>query len=504
MKSKRFFYRFFLLVVLFILSLIFSTSFAQLGFEKSYGGSGSEGGIGVVNTSDGGYVISGYTSTFTGDYDLYLMKVNVLGSVEWSKVYRSYGYDDKLQEIKEIPTGGYYSVGYIEGGYGATDHAILKVDATGNVVWAKNFGGYQSDVLRGVSLTNDGGIIVSGFNASFGAGAKDVQAIKFSGNGNVEWAKTYGSFYEEFNATIIVLSDGNYLIAGDTDISGSYDIRPLLIKTDPSGNIIWAKVYPGYVEDWARFAVETSDGGFIISGDTKSYGLGGTQDIYLIKTDSIGNVEWAKAYGGIGNESGYCILQNYDGKYAVAGFTNSFGFGANDAFLMEVSMDGTLDWFYTYGGQQNDYAFWLKETTDSGYVISGRRASNSLGGDDIYVIKTDKNGNSSCEFTTPNVNVFEILNLQASNYTLFTSNVINVNDLPLTVITVNSATKVFCETVPVELTSFWGDCLSSGIILQWITATEVNNSGFQIERKTENTEFTYIGFVPGFGHYNSN
>ena len=400
--------------------------------EKTYGGLNSEKGVVIDKTSDGGFIIGGSTASFTSDQDLYLIKLDSTASLEWSKVYHSPGFLDRLHGVRQTAEGNYYLSGYIEGGFGFVDHVMMKVDGSGNVIWAKNFGGIEAEELRKLSLTPDGGLFVAGYNASFGAGAKDVQAIKLSGDGTVEWAKTYGTFYEDFNSSNIVASDGNYVLSGAVDISGSYDIRPTLIKTDTLGNILWAKYYTGFNNDWSRNVIETIDGGYLIVGETRSYGFGGSEDIYLIKTSVSGNVEWAKAYGGIGNERGYEILQNSDGKYIITGYTNSYGFGGYDAFLMKVDVIGNLEWFHTYGGNTDDYTSDVKETSDNGFVLIGRRSTNTFGSDDVYLIKTDQYGNSSCEFGSFNANVFDIQNLVAVDISMSTSSTISVADLKLT------------------------------------------------------------------------
>lgn len=484
----------YLISFLLICILPFEYLFAQIYFEKSYGGTASERGTTIDLTTDGGYIITGSSSSFTSDQDMYLLKLNKLGSIVWSKVYHSFFSFDRLHGVKHTPDGGYYLTGYIEGGFGFIDHAIMRIDSIGNIIWAKHFGGAEAEELREVCITLDGGALVSGYNASYGPGAKEIQAIKFSPSGDVEWAKTYGNIYEDFNASILILSDGNFLLVGATDVSGFYDVRPLLIKTDTLGNIIWAKIYSGVIEDWARFALETDDGGILIVGDTRSYGLGGSADIYLIKTDSLGNVQWANAYGGIGTEKGYGVTKSIDGNYVITGYTNSFGFGGYDAFLMKVDLNGDVDWFYTYGGQSDDYAFKVLETPDSGYVLIGGRKSNSLGGEDVYIIKTDKFGISGCDFSMPNVNVFQITNLLAEDYVLSTLEVISVADLSLTVVNPNSAAKFYCGSIPVELKSFNYKLENRSVVISWSTATETNNMGFKVLRN--NIE---IGFVSGHG-----
>jgi hypothetical protein len=364
-------------------------------------------------------VIGGSTASFSSSEDMFLVKLDSTGLIQWTKVYNSFGYD-RIHGIKQTTDGGYYISGYVGDGNGLFDMAIAKIDAVGNIVWAKYSGSAQAEEFRKLSITPNGGFLVAGYNASIGMGAKDVQAMKISSSGTIEWAKTYGTMNEDFNSSCIVTSDGNYVLSGALDISGSYDVRPTLIKLDTLGNIIWAKYYQGYIEDWGRDLIETPDGGFILVGDTKSYGLGGSQDIILIKTNVSGNVEWAKAIGGIGNEMVHCAVLTSDSKCVISGSTNSYGFGNYDAFLMKIDLSANIEWFHTYGGNTNDNGYDVVEGIDQGFALTGRRSSNTLGGDDVWLIKTDAAGFSDCAFGTFNPNVFVISNLQAINLNMGT------------------------------------------------------------------------------------
>jgi photosystem II stability/assembly factor-like uncharacterized protein len=465
----------------------------QTQFEKTYGGINSERGVVIDGTNDGGYVIGGSTASFSSSEDMFLVKLDSTGIIQWTKVYNSFGYD-RIHGVKQTTDGGYYLSGYVGDGNGLFDMAIAKIDAIGNIVWSKYSGSVQAEELRKLSLTPDGGLLVAGYNASIGVGSKDVQTMKISSNGTIEWAKTYGTLYEDFNSSCKVASDGNYVLSGALDISGSYDVRPTLIKLDTLGNIIWAKYFQGYIEDWGRDLIETPDGGFLIVGDTKSYGLGGSQDIFLIKTDNSGNVEWAKAIGGIGNEMVHCALLTSDSKCIISGSTNSYGFGSYDAFLLRINLSGDIEWFHTYGGNTGDNGYDVVEGIDQGFALTGGRSSNTLGGDDVWLIKTDVAGFSDCAFGTFNPNVFVISNLQAINLNMGTGSLISAADLTLTTITPNSGQTTSCAIIPVELKSFNYKIEKNNVKLSWTTATEINNQGFKVFR--DNNE---IGFVAGSG-----
>ncbi|MBE0570088.1 MAG: T9SS type A sorting domain-containing protein, partial [Ignavibacteriaceae bacterium] len=473
----------------------------QTQFEKTYGGINSERGVVIDKTNDGGYIIGGSTASFSSSEDMYVVKLDSTGLIQWAKVYNSFGYD-RIHGVKQTADGGYYISGYVGDGNGLFDMAIAKIDAVGNMVWAKYSGSAQAEEFRKLSITPDGGFLVAGYNASIGMGAKDVQVMKISSSGIIEWAKTFGTMYEDFNSSCIVASDGNFVLSGALDISGSYGVRPTLIKLDTMGNIIWAKYYQGYIEDWGRDLIETPDGGFLLVGETKSYGLGGSQDIFLIKTDNTGNVVWAKAIGGIGNEMVHCAILSSDSKYVISGSTNSYGFGSNDAFLMKVDLSGDIEWFHTYGGNTNDNGYDVVEGIDQGFALTGRRSSNTLGGDDVWLVKTDAAGFSNCAFGTYNPNVFVISNLQAINLNLGTLDFIAAANLTLTTITPNSGQTTSCAIIPVELKSFNYELDGDDVLLKWSTASELNNLGFEIQRSFNESDFFTIGFITGNGTTN--
>jgi hypothetical protein len=466
---------------------------SQSMFEKTYGGLGSERGVVIDKTSDGGFIVGGSTASFTSSEDMYLIKLDSTGQIQWSKVYNSFGYD-RIHGVKQTSDGQYYITGYIGDNSGLFDLAFAKISSTGNIVWAKSSGSVQAEELRKLTLTPDGGFFVAGYNASFGVGAKDVQAMKISSDGTIEWAKTYGSLYEDFNSSCITSSDGNYVLGSSVDISGSYDIRPTLIKLDPNGSLIWAKYYSGFIEDWGRDLVETPDGGFLLVGDTESYGYGSSKDIYVIKTSSTGNVEWAKAFGGIGDELVHCIIPTSDSKYVLSGTTNSYGYGGNDAYLMKIDVAGNLEWFHTYGGYTEDNGYDVVESLDLGLALTGRRSSNTLGSYDYYLVKTTENGISNCSFGTYSPNVFNITNLLANNINLGTLDYVTASNLNFNTLTPNSGQTTSCAVIPVELESFNFEFKDRSVILKWVTATEINNQGFKIFRDEDE-----IGFVTGSG-----
>jgi hypothetical protein len=294
---------------------------------------------------------------------------------------------------QQTSDGGYIVAGGTHSfGAGYYDIFLIKTDANWNIIWAKTYGGTNDDIDYFVQQTSDGGYIVAGLTDSFGAYWDDIFLIKTDANGNVIWAKTYGGTNVDGATSVQQTSDGGYIVAGETWSFGAgiYDI--FLIKTDANGNIIWAKTYGGIVNDRAYSVQQTSDGEYIVAGYTNSFGAGGW-DIFLIKTDANGNVQWAKTYGGTDFDWAYSVQQTTDGGYIVAGRTDSFGAGDYDIFLIKTDANGNIIWAKTYGGTNVDGATSVQQTTDGGYIVAGWTYSFGAGGRDIFLIKTDANGN---------------------------------------------------------------------------------------------------------------
>jgi hypothetical protein len=264
------------------------------------------------------------------------------------------------------------------------------------ISFAKTYGGTDGYWASSVQQTSDGGYIVAGYTDSFGAGDDDIFLIKTDANGNIIWAKTYGGIDNDRAFSVQQTSDGGYIVAGWTYSFGAGSRDFFLIKTDANGNIIWAKTYGGTSWDEATSVQQTSDGGYIVAGDTRSFSAG-DDDIFLIKTDANGNIIWAKTYGGASYDEASSVQQTSDGGYIVAGVTRSFSAGWHDVLLIKTDANGNVQWAKTYGGTSVDVAYSVQQTSDGGYIVAGYTSSFGAGSSDIFLIKTDANGNiGSC------------------------------------------------------------------------------------------------------------
>jgi len=374
-----------------ILFLFFGTLFAQPDtlWTKTYGSTGSDYGWSVLQTPDGGFLMSGITNSFgAGSYDVYLVKTDANGDVMWAKTYGGSGWDEGWS-IEPTADNGYIIVGWTDSyGAGQDDVYLIKMDANGDTLWTKTYGGTFDEVGRAVKQTDDNGYIIAGCADPFGAYDLDVYLVRTDADGEALWTKIYGGLSGmDGSRAVQVTPDSCYMIAGWTatfGTAGSEDVW--LLKIDANGDTLWTKTYGGAGWDEARAMQKTTDGGYIIAGVTGSFGTGDS-DIYLIKTDANGDTLWTRTYGGTGDEYGNAVQQTTDNGYIITGYTQSFGPGWFNLYLVKTDEYGDTLWTQVYGGTELDFGYSVQQTSDHGYIIAGQTGSFGAGADDAWLIR---------------------------------------------------------------------------------------------------------------------
>ncbi len=356
-------------------------------WNNTFGGTDLDVGYAVQLTSDGGYIIAGSTVSYgAGDADAWLIKTDSNGDEQWNKTFGGAGVDYGVS-VRLTSNGGYVLVGWTESyGAGGGDAWLIKTDASGNEQWNKTFGGTEMELGYSVQQTTDSGFIITGFTESYGTVSWDAWLIKTDSNGDEQWNKTFGGTEYDFGYSVQQTTDGGYVITGGTASYGAGDSDVWLIKTDSNGDEQWNKTFGGSSADQCYSVQQTTDGGYVITGITMSYGTGDA-DAWLIKTDSNGDEQWNKTFGGTGDDRGVSIKQTTDGGYIITGATESFGAGGYDVWLIKTDSNGDEQWNKTFGGTDLDVGYAVQLTSDGGYIIAGGTVSYGAGDADAWLIK---------------------------------------------------------------------------------------------------------------------
>jgi len=415
-------------MVLFVMlcsSLIVSVDAASM-WNLTYGGTGSEMAYSLVATSDGGYAIAGSTLANTPiDYylnDFHLVKIDTLGNMQWNKTYGE-TMSETAYSLVVASDGGYALAGTTHHGENYRDFWLVKTDPSGNMEWNRTYGETPDNGALSLIVTSDGGYALAGWTDALGTEGYDFLLVKTDAFGNMEWNKTY--LFGEAKS-LVATSDGGYAIAGTANASdgGSRDFY--LARTDSLGNMQWNHTYGGAGDDLARSLVATSDGGYAVAGtrdyyspilyshaypslvETDAFGNihgnktlaladaaespgSGSNDIWLVKTDSNGVMQWNKTYGeGQANS----LVATSDGGYAIAGYTKSSG--GYYCWLVKTDALGNMEWIKYY---EEGYGYWMQAmslvaSNDGGYALAGYIFHYLLYNSnyDFWLVKTDEFG----------------------------------------------------------------------------------------------------------------
>jgi hypothetical protein len=410
-----------------LLLISFTLSNAQTRWEKRYGGMFIDIAYGLDKCADGGFVLVGSSASSDGDItnhygcsgssggcsDFWIVKTNASGLLQWQKSFGSWD-NDTAKCVKQTSDGGYVIAGfsYFSGGganvtnyKGGYDFWVLKINATGIIQWEKTFGGSFDDKASSIQQTSDGGYIVAGHtwsqdkDVSNNHGYSDFWVVKLTSSGSIEWTKTYGGASFEEASAIQQTTDGGYAIAGwtrsiDGDVnSANGNIGNFwLIKTNSVGLIQWEKTYPVPSPGVCNSMKQTSDGGYILAGYRAN-------DYYVVKVNSLGTLVWSKSFGGSGNDKCYSVEQTTDNGYLLAGSSENSTKGNvylpilyRDVWIVKLNSNGEQQWQKILGGSGTDIPYGVKQTNDGGYVVVGCTNSsppNTAGDLDYLLIKRE-------------------------------------------------------------------------------------------------------------------
>jgi hypothetical protein len=379
----------FLLLPFFSNGQLWQKTFGQNEFGRAY----------CLNpTNDGGYLIAGTTTEIgAGYFDAFALKIDLNGDTVWA---RSFGTDSADFGAAAIQTsdGGYLISGSTEQD-SLEDIYVIKTDSSGNILWAKSFGGpatdYASDVIETVN-----GYVIGAVTESFGAGLRDFYIIKTNFLGDTLWTRVFGGLSTDECYSICSTGDGGCIAAGRTDNFGAGATDVLVIRLDSNGAIVWSKTYGGNSADVCHRIRPTFNGGYILSGFTSSFGVF-WQDAYVVKIDSVGNVQWSRIFGQTYFDAAEDAIQTQDSGYIVAGYYAP-QIGEGDLLLIRMNSVGDTIWSRSYGTIYDEGALAIRETPDNGFLTIGTHFISSLH-ENIYMIKTDNLGNSGCNESLSNL-----------------------------------------------------------------------------------------------------
>ena len=385
---------------------------AQITFNEAIGGPSTDQAISAEVTTDGGYIIVGWTKSFgAGDWDIYLVKTNSTGTIEWSKTYGGPG-EEVDCFVHQTYDGGYIITARTTSfNVASADVYLIKTNVTGDIIWTKTVGGSSWDEGHSNFQTQDSGYVHVGFTQSFGAGNHECYLIRSDKNGSTLWTKSFGGAGVDNGHLVIQAIDGGYIFLGETNSFGAGGFDYYLVKTDTSGNFEWSKTYGGAGDDHGWDIKVTNDSCYILAGYTNSFGAGGN-DVFLIKINRNGDIIWSRTYGNSLDETGLAIRQTIDGGFVVAGESSAIGSDSADVYIVKLDKDGIPEWASTFGGNGDDGSQSIQQTADKGYFISGYTNSFGQGDWDFYLIKTDSSGHTAtCNLGRPEVLLSNVTNL---------------------------------------------------------------------------------------------
>ncbi len=404
------------------LALVFaSTILAQttpvIEWQRSLGGSAAELARDILTTPDGGSLIVGDSQSNNGDAsgnhgynDFWVVKQDYNGDVQWQRMYGGSGYDHATS-VAPVMGGGFVitggttshdgDVGGLDGG-NFSDIWVIRIDDLGNLIWQMRFGSSTSDTGSGIQQTTDGGFLLlaeastNDGDIEGNHGYADFWLAKLDSSGELLWQRSFGGSDTDAPFALSLTADGGSILAGytlsdDGDVTGfhpgSFTGDGWVVKVDSVGDLQWQKALGGSGDDYLLSVIQSEDGGYILTGWTESAdgdvtGTHGESDMWVVKLDEGGDLLWQKALGGSGIDAGSSVERTNDGGFIVAGYTNSvdgdvsFNHGNFDGWVVKLDSLGNMLWEKTMGGSLGDSFYSIRLTNDNGFLVAGESYSN--------------------------------------------------------------------------------------------------------------------------------
>ncbi len=394
----------------------------QIEWQRVYGSYMGDYAKHIEPTSDGGFIVAGYTEFGGGDvegyhgnplmHDGWVLKLDKAGAIQWQKCLGGENFEE-LQDIKQTPDGGYIIGGYsgsnscdFSGNHGGADYWVIKLNSGGDVQWQRLLGGSNNDYCNSISLTKDGGYIAAGFSESADGdvtvnnGGRDFWVVKLDVAGSIVWQKSLGGSRDDVAQSITSNPDGTYVVAGYTGsnnglVTGNHGEDDFwVVKLDGSGEPVWQQSLGGSRREMLFSIQSTADNGFVMVGWTNSndgdvsgnHGTSGNRDIWLVKLGGNGSMQWQKCYGGDFSDEGYFVQTTPDGGYVLSGASESKNGDVqcntkyDDSWIIKTDNSGNIEWSKNIGTSYLDEAYCVQPLSDGGYIIAAGLCSSDVSG----------------------------------------------------------------------------------------------------------------------------
>ncbi|MDH3892830.1 MAG: hypothetical protein OEV49_17340 [candidate division Zixibacteria bacterium] len=359
-------------------------------FEAYFGRRRYVDGQSVVSTADGGYMVVGTGSTAgVNEQDIFLVKTNAAGDSLWTKTLGDANQDKGVGVVKAVDSGLAVMGFTRSNGGGLGDVYLVRINDGGDRVWAYQYGMPSREEAFAIEATSDG-YVFAGREGLPGSLAVYIYVVKTDLTGGVLWRKIYGGTKYDEARGIAQTGDGGCVLVGRTENFAATASDVFLMRLDANGDSLWWRTYGEDRDDDASAVVHTADGGFMIAG-TSNWSASGADDFYLIKTDAEGNEVWSKRYGGASGDVCNDIVETDGESFVLVGYSESFGAGGNDVYLIKVDAAGDTLWTRTHGGSGHDHGNSIQVTSDGGFVVAGTFGAGGTGSK-MYLLKLDANG----------------------------------------------------------------------------------------------------------------